>query len=830
MKRYFLRQIEIEGFRGINNENHPLKLKIAHDKVCSIFAPNASGKSSIFDALCFSFKSEISRFKNIQNKENPGEYYINHFHSTGRSTIRVNLQADDSSETVDILIQKERSGERTVTSPNHPEPEELLKSLNHDGLMIDYDLFRSFIDNKPLERGRSFSMLIGLSKISALKQKLDALSNTKNINTDHNYDTLKTKHQAKQEEYRKTRDSIIETLGRLELAHLDLNDIPKLEYQAISVLKNISIFKDILTEKEFKHIDFEGLISVLKKTEESKLQTEFIKKDNLKREIERVLPDSIDIETEQLKELAKLVESKQNLLKSTLGKEYHTLYKAAKKIFEDLSYPKTTCPLCESTDLNFEGTPLYDFVVAKLDSFERIDQTDKDIKRLWNSFIGRARHLKIQSLLAAHAINTIAEGDFMISSEKLDQESFMSLTLKLQATDKLILEQQKQLNIDIKEISDKLPPSITDTVQKITDVRKLAEDIAHLAKVRDEGIELKNQCDHIERWKEFVSNISSQITQAETALSQVICSEIEEDTRNFFQRIINSNRVVPSLKRATNKQDLDLVLDSFFSTANLYASPLLSESYRNAFAVSVYLAALIRSKPKARFLILDDVTSSFDAGNQLSLIELLFSVISTANNPNGLQIIVLSHDGLLKKYFNTQASGLSEKWQHYELGGVAPEGRVTANLIGNDNLRSSIVESLQAGESNLGALLMRQYLELKIMEVIKKLDIPVPLDIALREDSRMISDCLKAINSHIQLTHQAKICVLEQQQFDALQNTVIPSIMSNYLSHLETNSILSINNQTLMGLVARIDEFSESFKYTDDKGDRKYYKSLTRVR
>jgi len=51
MSRYFLVKLEVEGFRGINNEGAPLELHFSEDRVNSLFAPNAQGKSSIFEAL-----------------------------------------------------------------------------------------------------------------------------------------------------------------------------------------------------------------------------------------------------------------------------------------------------------------------------------------------------------------------------------------------------------------------------------------------------------------------------------------------------------------------------------------------------------------------------------------------------------------------------------------------------------------------------------------------------------------------------------------------------------------------------------------------------------
>ncbi|QNF34783.1 AAA family ATPase [Adhaeribacter swui] len=117
MKRYFLSSIEIEGFRGINNELSPLKIKIDDKKVHSIFAPNASGKSSIYDALSYALKDEIPRLKALHSKEKSEDYYINKFHSTGNSIINLCFKPDDSSQIINVQIRKDRTGGYSITSP-----------------------------------------------------------------------------------------------------------------------------------------------------------------------------------------------------------------------------------------------------------------------------------------------------------------------------------------------------------------------------------------------------------------------------------------------------------------------------------------------------------------------------------------------------------------------------------------------------------------------------------------------------------------------------------------------------------------------------------------
>ena len=50
--------------------------------------------------------------------------------------------------------------------------------------------------------------------------------------------------------------------------------------------------------------------------------------------------------------------------------------------------------------------------------------------------------------------------------------------------------------------------------------------------------------------------------------------------------------------------------------------------------------------------------------------ELIRTKLQQPNNPNGLQFIILSHDGLLEKYFDTL--GGTADWHHNNLQGWPP--------------------------------------------------------------------------------------------------------------------------------------------------------------
>src|ERR1035438_9237412 len=185
----------------------------------------------------------------------------------------------------------------------------------------------------------------------------------------------------------------------------------------------------------------------------------------------------------------------------------------------------------------------------------------------------------------------------------------------------------------------------------------------------------------------------------------------------MYKEVTKNPEIVPLLKKSDTSEELHLRLAHFYGLSDLSAATLLPESYRNALAICIYLAAVLQLSSTARFVVLDDLTSSFDAGHQWSLMELIRTKVAYPSNPNGPQVIILSHDGLLEKYFDTMAS--EAKWHHQRLQGLPPKGLVYPHTQDINRLEQAARQQLSAGQTDLAMPLIRQYLEQKLLQVIR---------------------------------------------------------------------------------------------------------------
>jgi hypothetical protein len=266
---------------------------------------------------------------------------------------------------------------------------------------------------------------------------------------------------------------------------------------------------------------------------------------------------------------------------------------------------------------------------------------------------------------------------------------------------------------------------------------------------------------------------------------------VGKDYKDMFARIMNVKDVVPELHRRDDRQDLHVQLRDFHGLSNLSARALLSESFRTALAVSVFLNAALKHTGAPRFVVLDDVTSSFDSGHQWLLMEAIRLSFQRPNNPDGLQFINLSHDGLLAKYFDKLGS--TSDWHHQKLQGMPPIGAVISQVQDAHRLKTTALRLLGAGQTAEAQPLLRQYLEFKLLQTITKVSIPVPLDFAIKDHQRMVSNCLDTIQAAIKLHKKAGDLILTPVQQKDIDTIHVPSLVGNWVAHYETNSGASLS-------------------------------------
>jgi DNA repair exonuclease SbcCD ATPase subunit len=825
--RYYLSRLDIEGFRGINNEGDPLSLKFKPECVNSVYAQNGVGKTSIHEAICYAIFGGLPKLDALQRQERPDTYYVNRFHSQQTGTIVLEFSSDDATPVVEITVKRNGSGQRIVTSSTgHANPEEFLNSLAADFTLIDYTTFSEFINAKPLDRGRAFSSLIGLTRFASIRQALERASDTRSLNSDLQINAIEAQIQTEEQHIRDARLAAYRAYEEVTgTAIQDIDDEPTRISEITSSLASVAPLTAAFHEKDMLTLDIEVARATIVNAEGGPKKADYAKVLAGIDALEKcALNIDYAVETTALIVAARNRDSAVTSVGNTALRE---LYVSAKAIVESADWPNPNlCPVCNSDS----PTPLPQHLQTLLDTYQEADTLSLQLKTQLeaSAWFSASEKLEAESLLAlteelkhCRDIKTLA-GQKSLSEGRLREAIDGIVQSEAKRVAKLA-----ELKVLETSLQAELPPSLVMLTQKLEAGVRFRDAITNLRNTQKKLNKLRVHRAWRVRWRTFITNAASTVGSAERTLSAQRIGQIETDYQDLFSDLMRGGiDMKPQLLRAANSENVDLNLENFYGETGISARAVLSESYRNAVAASIFLAAAATQKGPARFVMLDDITSSFDGGHQFALMEALRTKLQSPANPDGLQFIVLSHDSLLEKYFDRISN--EPGWYHQKLHGAAPTGKVYANQQDALRLRILAQDHLQAGQINIGAPLVRQYLEFQLAQIISKVKITVPPDYAIKSDNRTVGNALDAIKDSLELHKLANVLILSTQQQTDFSNRHVPAIIANYVSHYETGSGTPINAHVLLGVLQSIDDLVECFKYDDTQTppQRRWYRSL----
>ncbi len=830
MTHYFLTRIKIEGFRGINNENQPLELKFKPESVNSVFAINATGKSSIFEALCYAIRGYVPKLRELQASERPEDYVANLFHSGSTATVELEI-VDDTGVKTTITVIRTPNGNRTVAcSPTSADPIPILKALDEDFTLLDYEQFTKFINSTPLDRGRSFSALLGLSGYTQLRQLLQSLSDTRGLNTDFDLPSLQTtvtdNEGFAKESFSQFRAAYTGLTGQTPG---DVGDVAKWGIDILAALNSIDLLKGPLFGKKLSQIEFAELRHVVRGEEGG------AKRDQLGKLVEITTRlDGVEVPTDETsiaeaEALSDAVIAQGKLLNTTAGAAYQRLQDSALHLYRSGDWhDPNRCALCQ-TEL---GRPLQPKIEAEVAKYEAVRVQEQAVRRLVNGAAWIAALQKLELLpelavkvgdrTAATVVHGAEGGTLKVEHVDRALEALRKLRSRLGTVIQARRNERNQLEKE-------LPPSLVAVTTQIELASRARDNLSTFWKATQKVIRTRAQVAKYQRWQKYIKAVTDEICDAEASLTASRLKSLGDDYKELFRGIMGVKDVVPVLTRLDQNQQLDVRLDNFHGLAGLSARALLSESYRNALAVSVFLSAAGMQKTAARFIVLDDVTSSFDAGHQFRLMEEIRQRLQYRGGADGLQFIILSHDGLLEKYFDKVAQ--DGGWHHQRLQGMPPLGAITTVKQDAQRLRKTAEDFLAAGQVSTAEPLLRQYLEFSLLCVVERVKIPVPIDVSIRDDRQMVQNMLDAILAAVKLQQQAGGLVMNQTQVNDLDKRHVTSLISNWVSHYSTGSTSSLSPSVLLGVLDTVDELTDCFKWDDTTtipASRRWYRSLTK--
>jgi len=395
--RYFLGNLTVEGFRGINNDGDPLVLKFKADAVNSIHAPNGVGKSSIFEAVHFAIYGNVPRLKSLQDAEQGDSYIVNKFHPGQQATIDLLFRSDDGSPDIAIRVTRGANSARAVSSPSgHPQPEDFLASLQEDFVLVDYGRFAKLIDISALERGRSFASLVGLSRYSRLRQAFEGAKRTQNINGDLGLSTLDTEV--------KTSERALSAIERRIIAAHDavagaggaaIDKLVDLKTAVTSALSAIALLKPLVGDGSVMDLDFEAAEKAVEKEEGGEARK---KLDGLTTAVTSLSTVALaDGDIADLDRLIGLAKTRDEAINRVGAHELHALLKDALAFVggSDWHDPKR-CPICEAQG----EEPLKPKLEARIAEYDAAAELGAELVKEVTTSVGIAKVRQLEDTAA----------------------------------------------------------------------------------------------------------------------------------------------------------------------------------------------------------------------------------------------------------------------------------------------------------------------------------------------------------------------------------------------------------------------------------------------
>ena len=202
--------------------------------------------------------------------------------------------------------------------------------MNEAFALLDYRTFSRFIEESPLERGRTFSALLGLSEYSDCRQALQVVSDTRTTNTDLDMKVLATQiagtQRAVQQALATLRSNFEKVTGK------PLEDVDRLDRYATEVaqaLGNVELLKEHFDGKALEEIDFDAIKEAIKTAEGGEKR----------KALETAIAEITALETleahdaaaigEEQKKIKTLIAERDALLAATRGDLFEKLYSAA---------------------------------------------------------------------------------------------------------------------------------------------------------------------------------------------------------------------------------------------------------------------------------------------------------------------------------------------------------------------------------------------------------------------------------------------------------------------------------------------------------------------
>lgn len=613
-----LRQLNVSAFRGTR---FPLPLDFGKkNKSLAIFGENAAGKSTITDALEWFIQNRVEHLWREECKE---------------KALRHVLASDDDECRVEVLFDGQDQGGakslsanlKTTTIFKNDNTRDLVETLKDDRIILRHADIVKFLDETKGNKRKAIADIIGYEEITQFRDVIQKTYNA--IRKDGAYTGAKHQSDSLQAD-------MLDAVGQVVPDQQTFLGIAK---DIIAPFKLATVISD---EPSFaKALDELGNLgnSAEKIKVAERLNRLAEACDNLKEDIDLFLSEASTF-TDTYNALAKERESVNKLRLS----DFLTKGRA---VLEAESYTDDTCPFCLSP---FDLTKLQTEVGVRLAEMAEIQAK-----------LNTARGLKDALAQTVGCIVTRAKN---IGETYKNLAGYKALISSADDATELLRSYYQGLGTVFDSLEVFEPPEGSDNAvsglraQCVSGAKKAQEDAGKLglteleqqvanalAKIQTLGARVRD----FEKAQRIINAYEAQIltlytiferfVKVQNAALQSVLDKISADVGSFYRKLHPEESVDNVRLNMVGEEGVEFEY-SFHGNTTQPPRKYLSESHLNSLGVVLFLANACVFNKKARFLVLDDIVTSFDASHRRRLLRLLRDEFSD------WQIIILTHENI----------------------------------------------------------------------------------------------------------------------------------------------------------------------------------------
>lgn len=743
-----IKSITIEGIRGIRNS---ISLPL-NEKSVLLYGDNGSGKSSVSDAIEWFYTDKVSHLSGseIDLKE---ALRNSHQKETDTSSIAIsyNRNVIDATKKLSVKRGKLSSEISNLTD----DFQKYFSASQSENLLLRYQFLRDFIDQTKGDKLKYLSDIIGFSEVTKTKDVLrKAFSSIKSEIKTQNFEA----------QINNEKQTLIAKIGA---AVSQENNLFEMINEIIEPLKTgftVSSIDDI--DKVLNHI---------KKPANTKQLTELQFLENTNKALSILKSEILFIDGEYQKyytEFNKIAEDVQSIMQTFLAE----LLKSGEAVITKKYHKEDNCPLCLQQK-NLEE--------LKTDIQRRLKEIEESSKK---KGVFDAAKKSISDIVAER----LKRLELTAGNASLNEQENESIKQTISSLSNKLTEYQKSANEKVTS-GNKLPASITlilteddfkiqeqisarfEAIQTAIKNDKSTELYANISAAKDAFLKIK-------RFEKNKSKLEYQKNSLELIYNEFVKRQKEglesfintfSSYINDFYEFMNPDEQFHEIKIVTIGEEDELNgITIEYKYNDMWVSPpqkYFSESHLNCFGISFFLASVIAFNKENKFIVLDDVISSFDSAHRKRFADLLFEKFAE------YQFILLTHE--LEWFSYVQQLAKRKGWTIGEIKWTEAKG---AHLEDKPNDLKELIERELANSSveTLGNPI-RKYLEAKLKEICLNLDVKVSFKLNDVNEKRMPDELLNELKSKINKNGGQDL----KTKIPVIDRVANSSLLGNLLSH-----------------------------------------------